>query len=130
MNYKAQLARLDIKITTGMEHTYFTFALCSESARETVLQSTSQAKRKGADTVNRKGAGKVNKKGAGKVNRKGVGKVNRKKGRVIVSDVVYGLAKYTEIFIMQCERAFCSRPLQRQIERIKGTPWTLLLTHQ
>ena len=90
MNYKAQLARLDIKITTGMEHTYCTFALCSESPRETVLQSTSQA----------------NRKGAGKVNRKGVGKVNRKKGRVIVSDMVYGLAKYTEIFTMQCEKAF------------------------
>ena len=83
MNYKARLARLDIKITTGMEHTYCTSALCSESPRETVLQSTSQANRKGADTVNRK-------------------------GRVIVSDVVYGLAnyKYTETFTMQCERAF------------------------
>ena len=64
-----QLARLDIKITTGMEHTYCTFALCSKSARETVFQSTSQA------------------------NRKGVSKVNRK-GRVMVSDVIYGLAKY------------------------------------
>ena len=66
-NYKAQLARLDIKITTGMEHmyTYCTFALCSESARETVLQSTSQANRKGAGKVNRKGVGKVNRKRGG-----------------------------------------------------------------
>ena len=51
MNYKAQLARLDIKITTGMEHTYCTFALCSESPRETVLQSISQANRKGVGKV-------------------------------------------------------------------------------